>query len=67
MNKRLLIGKKETRFLLNFVLDESNAFFGGEKKISQININNCKSISHYRKKLETLKKRLLKLDKSFYK
>jgi hypothetical protein len=60
----------ETRFLLNFVLEENNIYSLAEAPVyapCDLNINNCKGSKEvYLKKIRILKRKLEKLDNSFY-
>ena len=66
MEKEIKLNRLEARFLLNFVLEEDNLSAYQDDNLSVININNCKSKAVYKKKICLLKKKLQKLDKSFY-
>jgi hypothetical protein len=71
MKKEIKLNRLETRFLLNWTLEESNVLAGCETtedktRPSKMNINNCKNRWGYERKIATLKRKLQKLDKSFY-
>jgi len=75
MNKDKLqeikLNRLETRFLLNWTLEENNVLNGCETtedktRPSKMNINNCQDRWEYERKISVLKKKLQKLDKGFY-
>ena len=71
MNKKIELNRLEARFLLNWTLEENNVLNGCETtedktRPSKMNINNCLDKLEYERKIKTLKKKLQKLDRSFY-
>jgi hypothetical protein len=66
--KRLELNRIQARFLLNFVLDESNKIHLKLRSLNSTNINNCKKgEEEYKKRMNTLVRKLQIFDRNFYK